>query len=106
MDSWDTSNAFTLYGLVGLSRHADHHAWASRPFQDLRHWDESPKLPRGYPGMIRLVLGQNAKFQRQMTAELERRGLGWRAVRNGLVDVRWVDAEAGSEPAQDLAAPR
>jgi len=76
VDSWDTSNQFTLYGLVGLSRHADHHAWSSRPFQDLRHWDESPKLPRGYPGMIRLVLGQNARFQRQMTAELERRGLG------------------------------
>lgn len=76
VDSWDTSNRLTLYGLVGLSRHADHHAWASRPFQQLRHWDESPKLPRGYPGMIRLALGQNAKFQRQMTAELERRGLG------------------------------
>jgi alkane 1-monooxygenase len=75
-DSWDTNNQLTLYGLVGLSRHADHHAWSSRPFQELRHWEESPKLPRGYPGMIRLVLGQNAKFQRQMTEELERRRLG------------------------------
>jgi alkane 1-monooxygenase len=76
VDSWDTSNRFTLFGLVGLSRHADHHANATRPFQYLRHHEESPKLPRGYPGMVRLVLADNRKFQRQMTEELERRGLG------------------------------
>jgi alkane 1-monooxygenase len=76
VDSWDTSNGFTLYGLVGLSRHADHHAHAARPFQQLRHWDESPKLPRGYGAMSTLVLGNNRKFQELMSAELERRGLG------------------------------
>ncbi|MGH0035806.1 MAG: alkane 1-monooxygenase [Myxococcota bacterium] len=76
VDSWDTSNKFTLYGLVGLSRHADHHAFAARPFQSLRHWEESPKLPRGYSGMSRLVIFDNAGFQRQMTAELERLKLG------------------------------
>ncbi len=75
-DSWDTSNRFTLYGLIGLSRHADHHAWPARPYQQLRHFEESPKLPRGYPGMVRLVLGNNARFQAQMTEELKRRGLG------------------------------
>ena len=76
IDSWDTTNKFTLYGLIGLSRHADHHAYASRSFQQLRHWDESPKLPRGYPGMMRLVLADNAEFQRQMSEELERLKLG------------------------------
>jgi len=76
VDSWDTTNMLTLYAQVGLSRHADHHAYASRPFQQLRHWEESPKLPRGYPGMARLVLGDNRKFQELMTAELERRQLG------------------------------
>lgn len=76
VDSWDTTNKLTLYALVGLSRHADHHAYATRPFQQLRHWDESPKLPRGYPGMIRLVLGNNRKFQALMTDELKRRQLG------------------------------
>ena len=76
IDSWDTTNKVTLYGLVGLSRHADHHAYASRPFQQLRHWDESPKLPRGYPGMIRLVLFNNRRFQLQMTEALNRAGLG------------------------------
>src|SRR5262249_43062345 len=29
VDSWDTDNGFTLYTLVGLSRHADHHSQAS-----------------------------------------------------------------------------
>ncbi len=76
VDSWDTSSWFTLYTLVGLSRHADHHAYAQRPYQQLRHWDESPKLPRGYFGMVVLVFVNNEKFQRLMTEELERRRLG------------------------------
>jgi alkane 1-monooxygenase len=62
--------------LVGLSRHADHHAFANRPFQQLRHWTESPKLPRGYPGMTRLVLGHNRQFREQMTEALRRAKLG------------------------------
>jgi len=76
VDSWDTTNKFTLYGLVGLSRHADHHAFASRPFQQLRHWEESPKLPRGYPGMIRLALFDNRGFREQMTEALREARLG------------------------------
>ena len=76
VDSWDTSSWFTLYTLVGLSRHADHHAYATRPYQQLRYWDQSPKLPRGYFGMVIMAFAQNRKYQRLMTAELERRGLG------------------------------
>jgi alkane 1-monooxygenase len=76
MDSWDTDSAFTLYTLVGLSRHADHHAHAARPFQQLRHCDESPKLPRGYFGMVPLAILRNRKFRRLMSLELERRRLG------------------------------
>jgi len=76
VDSWDTTNKLTLYALVGLSRHADHHAWATRPYQALRDWEESPKLPYGYPGMARLVLIDNRRFRELMTAELERRRLG------------------------------
>jgi alkane 1-monooxygenase len=52
VDSWDTSNWFTLYTLVGLSRHADHHAQASRPYQKLRHFEETAKMPLGYYGTI------------------------------------------------------
>ena len=76
IDSWDTESWFTLYTLVGLSRHADHHAFAVRPYQQLRHMDASPKLPRGYFGMVMLAIVNNAKYQRLMTAELQRRKLG------------------------------
>ena len=31
VDSWDTDSRFSLYTLVGLSRHADHHAYAYDP---------------------------------------------------------------------------
>ena len=37
------TRASRLYTLVGLSRHADHHAWSSRPYQQLRYWEESPE---------------------------------------------------------------
>ncbi len=76
VDSWDTNSRFTLYTLVGLSRHADHHAHSQRPYQQLRHCDDSPKLPRGYFGMVVLAFARNQKFQHLMTEELERRKLG------------------------------
>jgi alkane 1-monooxygenase len=77
VDSWDTDSAFTYYTLVGLSRHADHHALASRPYQDLRHVEESPKLPVGYFGMVVwILLGNNAKLRQRLTEELQRRKLG------------------------------
>jgi alkane 1-monooxygenase len=76
VDSWDTDSGFTLYTLVGLSRHADHHAFAMRPFQELRHSEESPKLPTGYFGMVDMVLFRNRRFRELMTEELRTRGLG------------------------------
>jgi alkane 1-monooxygenase len=76
MHSWDTHSRFTYYALTGLSRHADHHAFASRPYQQLRVWDESPKLPGGYLAMFPLVLARNARFQELMTTELQRKKLG------------------------------
>jgi alkane 1-monooxygenase len=76
VDSWDTDNWFTLYTLVGLSRHADHHARASRPYHLLRHCHESPKMPAGYYGTIVLALFRNAEYQRLATAELARKRLG------------------------------
>jgi alkane 1-monooxygenase len=76
VDSWDTTAWFTLYTLVGLSRHADHHAYAARPYQQLRHHDESPKLPAGYFGMVLLALARPQRFERLMTAELKRCQLG------------------------------
>jgi len=76
IDSWDTDSWFTLYTLVGLSRHADHHAHAARPYQQLRYFEESPKLPYGYFGTVILALFQMRRLRRLLAAELERRRLG------------------------------
>jgi alkane 1-monooxygenase len=76
IDSWDTANWFTLYTLVGLSRHADHHAQASRPYHKLRHFEETAKMPRGYYGTLVMALFQNQKYMKLATAELKRKRLG------------------------------
>jgi len=76
VDSWDTENAITLRTLVGLSRHADHHSQASRPYQALRYFEESPKMPAGYYGSIVMALFANERYQEHATAELRARGLG------------------------------
>jgi alkane 1-monooxygenase len=75
-DSWDTSNWFTLYTLVGLSRHADHHAQASRPYHKLRHFEETAKMPAGYYGTILMAWLQNGRYQTLATEELKRKQLG------------------------------
>jgi alkane 1-monooxygenase len=76
VDSWDTDNWFTLHTLVGLSRHSDHHARASRPYHLLRRFEQSPKMPFGYYGTVLLALVLNARYQRAATAELRRKKLG------------------------------
>ncbi len=76
LDSWDTESAFTRYALIGLARHADHHAHPTWPYQALRHVHESPKLPHGYPPMVLMATVWNSRFRRVMTEELRRRGLG------------------------------
>jgi alkane 1-monooxygenase len=75
-ESWDSDSWFSLYSLVGLTRHSDHHTYSSRPYQELRVNEESPRLPYGYFGTVVLVLFQNKKFRRLAEAELTRRGLG------------------------------
>ena len=46
--------AEALDEVVELSRHSDHHAHPTRPYQVLRHFDDVPQLPTGYPGMMLL----------------------------------------------------
>lgn len=76
VDSWDTHSWFTYYSLIGLSRHADHHAWPARPYQQLRVLDEAPLLPYGYIGMVDFVIERNDEFQELASQELARRRLG------------------------------
>lgn len=75
VDSWESDSLLTDLTLLRLARHADHHALASKPYQQLRHLEASPRLPRGYFGMVALVLFRNAEAQRLMTDELRRVGL-------------------------------
>ena len=76
VDSWDTHSWFTYYALTGLTRHADHHAYASRPYQALRVHADAPVLPRGYIALFPLILARNRKFRELMTEELRRKKLG------------------------------
>lgn len=76
VDSWDAEGWFTYYTLVGLSRHADHHANASRPYQDLRWFDESPKMPWGYWATAITAIVANPVVRARYDAELKARGLG------------------------------
>ncbi|MCB9743483.1 MAG: fatty acid desaturase [Alphaproteobacteria bacterium] len=75
-DSWDAESWFTYYALVGLSRHADHHASPARPYPALRHQDASPKLPWGYFATAIAALFANARVRARLRSELERVGLG------------------------------
>lgn len=52
LHSWNASQIVSNMVLFQLQRHSDHHAYASRPYQVLRHFDESPQLPHGYAQMI------------------------------------------------------
>ncbi|MFO1292215.1 MAG: alkane 1-monooxygenase [Rubrivivax sp.] len=56
LDSWNASETLTNWCLLNLQRHADHHAHPARPYQTLRHYDDSPQLPTGYPGMALVAL--------------------------------------------------
>lgn len=54
MHSWNSSYFLTNAYLFQLQRHADHHANAARPYQDLQHHEGAPQLPGGYGAMMLL----------------------------------------------------
>lgn len=54
--SWNSNHIMGRLLLFELSRHSDHHFQASRKYQVLRHHDDTPQMPTGYPGMILLAL--------------------------------------------------
>lgn len=54
--SWNSDHVLGRLMLFELTRHSDHHYLASRKYQILRHMDESPQMPTGYPGMMVLSL--------------------------------------------------
>jgi alkane 1-monooxygenase len=60
--SWNSDHVVGRLMLFELSRHSDHHYMASRKYQVLRHHDDSPQKPTGYPGMMLLSLVPPAWF--------------------------------------------
>ncbi|ASQ44591.1 alkane 1-monooxygenase [Legionella clemsonensis] len=54
--SWNANHWLSNALLFHLQRHSDHHAHGARPYQLLKHHEESPQLPSGYLGMILLAL--------------------------------------------------
>lgn len=54
--SWNSDHEMGRIFLYELTRHSDHHFKATRKYQVLRRFEESPQLPTGYPGSILLSL--------------------------------------------------
>ncbi len=69
--SWNSDHPLGRLILLELTRHSDHHYLASRKYQVLRHFDESPQLPAGYPAMMALAFVPPLWF-RVMDREIER----------------------------------
>ena len=54
--SWNSNHEMGRIFLYELTRHSDHHYKASRKYQILRHMDDSPQLPFGYPTAMMISL--------------------------------------------------
>ncbi|MAZ48404.1 MAG: alkane 1-monooxygenase [Halobacteriovoraceae bacterium] len=54
--SWNSNHYLGRKILFELTRHSDHHAFASKPYYNLRSYTEAPNLPAGYPAMMLLTL--------------------------------------------------
>lgn len=64
LHSWNSNHALGRIFLYELTRHSDHHFKASRKYQVLRHFDDSPQLPYGYPGSMLLAMLPPLWFKR------------------------------------------
>jgi alkane 1-monooxygenase len=72
--SWNSNHIMGRLLLFELSRHSDHHFQASRKYQVLRHHEDTPQMPTGYPGMILLALVPPIWF-RVMDTQMKRYGV-------------------------------
>ena len=50
--SWQSDRIVSRFVLIDLSRHADHHYYASKPYHTLETYAKSPVLPGGYASLI------------------------------------------------------
>ncbi len=82
--SWNSNHIIGRVMLFELSRHSDHHYLASRKYQVLRHHDNSPQMPTGYPGMMLLSLIPPAWFY-VMNRRIKERAAGKQPITNELI---------------------
>lgn len=54
--AWQSDSITSRLTLIELSRHADHHIKASKPYHTLESHEESPRLPVGYFAMFYLLI--------------------------------------------------
>lgn len=54
--SWNSDHELGRIFLYELTRHSDHHYKATRKYQILRHFDDTPQLPFGYPMCMMISL--------------------------------------------------
>ncbi|MGB3849718.1 MAG: alkane 1-monooxygenase [Tunicatimonas sp.] len=54
--AWQSDTLTSRFTLFELSRHADHHMRASKPYYTLDSHEESPTMPAGYFGMFYVAL--------------------------------------------------
>lgn len=54
--SWQSDRIVSRFFLIDLSRHSDHHYYASKPFFKLNSHEGSPVLPGGYLSVFLLVM--------------------------------------------------
>lgn len=54
--SWNSNHILGRAILFEVTRHSDHHFMASRKYQILRHFEDAPQLPAGYPVMVLCAL--------------------------------------------------
>lgn len=56
MHSWNANFIYSNYLLFQLQRHADHHLFATKKYQLLNTYKDSPQLPNGYPALVIFTL--------------------------------------------------
>lgn len=52
LHAWQSDRIVSRYFLIDLSRHADHHYYASKPYHTLKSYERAPVLPGGYANMF------------------------------------------------------
>lgn len=62
--SWQSDHLLSRFALIELSRHSDHHYYASKPYHTLKSYEESPVLPSGYFGSFYTALIPSLWFKK------------------------------------------